>query len=247
MVTTVSTKPAGGVSAGTKSVNLAGVGKRAAGGNGSRGGGQPPNGGGGDGYGGGGARAFRDAAPQQYRIGMWLALSAILMMFAALSSAYVFRSTRAQLGWQAFSVPAMLWVSTALILASSATFEVARRALVRGAREVYRRWITLSLALGFGFLVAQLLAWRGLVGQGIYLATNPHSSFFYLLTGLHALHLVGGIVGLSYLMLRGRRDAAAGAGDTGVKQRARVEAVGLYWHFMGGLWVYLFALLFLWR
>jgi cytochrome c oxidase subunit 3 len=251
MVTTVSTKPAGStaaVSTGTKSINISGTGRRPAGGNGSRGGPQPPNGGDGS------HRAFRDSTPQQYRIGMWLALSAIMMMFAALSSAYVFRSTRAQQGWQAFSVPAMLWVSTALILASSATFEVARRALRRGAREAFRRWLVISLGLGFGFLAAQLLAWRGLVGQGIYLATNPHSSFFYLLTGLHALHLVGGIAGLSYLTLRARRRgaataAAAGAhgGDAAVKERAYVDAIGLYWHFMDGLWVYLFALLFLWR
>ncbi|HEX8131399.1 MAG TPA: cytochrome c oxidase subunit 3 [Pyrinomonadaceae bacterium] len=239
MVTTVSTKPAGNVSAGTKSINVGGTGRRPTGGDGSRGGPQPP--GGGDRH-----RAFRDSAPQQYRIGMWLALSAILMMFAALSSAYVFRSTRMQQGWQSFSVPAMLWVSTALILLSSATFEAARRALRRGARAVYRQWLVASLALGFGFLVAQLLAWRSLVGQGIYLATNPHSSFFYLLTGLHGLHLVGGIIGLSYLMLRARREAAAANDATG-KERARVDAIGLYWHFMDGLWVYLFALLFLWR
>jgi cytochrome c oxidase subunit 3 len=242
MVTTVSTKPGGGVaSAGTKSIHIGGTGRRTPG-NGSRGGPQPPNGGGGDGR----QRASRDNSPQQYRIGMWLALCAILMMFAALSSAYVFRSTRAQQGWQAFSVPGMLWVSTALILSSSATFEVARRALRRGAAEVYRLWLIASLALGFGFLVAQLLAWRGLVGQGIYLATNPHSSFFYLLTGLHALHLFGGIIGLSYLMLRAPR-ATAGAHDAAGKERARADAIGLYWHFMDGLWVYLFALLFLWR
>jgi cytochrome c oxidase subunit 3 len=243
MVTTVSTKPAGGVSTGTKSIHIGGTGRRPTGGNGSRGGPQPPNGGGdGDGR----RRAYPDSAPQQYRIGMWLALSAILMMFAALSSAYVFRSTRVQQNWQAFAVPAMLWASTVLILASSATFEVARRALKRGGREAYRRWLVVSLALGLGFLAAQLLAWRGLVGQGIYLATNPHSSFFYLLTGLHALHLVGGIAGLTYLTLGARRARAASADEAG-KERARADAIGLYWHFMDGLWVYLFALLFLWR
>jgi cytochrome c oxidase subunit 3 len=240
MVTTVSTKPAGSsASTGTKNINITGTGRRPAGGNGSRGGPQPPNGD-------GDRRAFRDSTPQQYRIGMWLTLSAILMMFAALSSAYVFRSTRMQQGWQAFSVPAMLWISTALILASSATFEVARRALRRGAAAIYRRWLVVSVALGLAFLVAQVLAWRSLAGQGIYLATNPHSSFFYLLTGLHALHLVGGIIGLGYLMLRARR-GSAGAGEAAGAQLARVDAVGLYWHFMDGLWVYLFALLFLWR
>jgi cytochrome c oxidase subunit 3 len=242
MATTVSTKPAGAVSTGTKSIQIGGTGRRPAGGNGSRGGPQPPNGGGG-----GGHRAMRDSAPQQYRIGMWLTLSAVLMMFAALSSAYVFRSTRMQQSWQAFSVPAMLWASTALILLSSATIEVARRSLKRGAQAGYRRWLVASLGLGLGFLVAQLLAWRGLVGQGIYLATNPHSSFFYLLTGLHAVHLCGGILGLGYLLFRARRGAGAEARDAAARQRARVDAVGLYWHFMDGLWVYLFALLFLWR
>jgi cytochrome c oxidase subunit 3 len=109
------------------------------------------------------------------------------------------------------------------------------------------------LLLGFGFLASQLLAWRELVGQGIYLATNPHSSFFYLLTGLHGLHLLGGILGLSYLALRARResgaafDVAGAAGNRARKRRASVDAIGLYWHFMDGLWVYLFALLFLWR
>jgi cytochrome c oxidase subunit 3 len=139
-----------------------------------------------------------------------------------------------------------------LILASSVTFEAARRAEKSGRPGVYRRWLLASLALGFGFLVSQLLAWRELVGQGIYLATNPHSSFFYLLTGLHAIHLLGGILGLTYLAIRARRETAAvsvsGAGnDIDRKRRASVDAIGLYWHFMDGLWVYLFALLFLWR
>lgn len=251
MVTTVTTKNPGGGSTATKPLSLGGTGRRA-GGNGSRGGPQPPpNGNDGEPQ---HYRAARDATPQQYRIGMWLALSAILMMFAALTSAYVFRSTRTQLEWQTFAVPPMLWVSTILILASSATFEAARRAAHRGRYEHYRRWLLASLLLGFGFLASQLLAWRELVGQGIYLATNPHSSFFYLLTGLHALHLIGGILGLIYLALRaGRASVAAAAAVSGTvsagerKRRASVDAIGLYWHFMDGLWVYLFALLFLWR
>jgi cytochrome c oxidase subunit 3 len=248
MVTTVSTKNSGGVSTTKKPLNIGGTGRRP-GGNGSRGGPQPPNDG--DGH-----RASRDATPQQYRIGMWLALAAILMMFAALTSAYVFRSVRTQQEWQVFAAPLMLWVSTFLILASSATFEAARRAEHRGRHELYRRWLLASLLLGFGFLLSQLLAWRELVGRGIYLATNPHSSFFYLLTGLHALHLLGGILGLSYLAIRARREtaaaaptvaASAGRSDGDKKRRASVDAIGLYWHFMDGLWVYLFALLFLWR
>ncbi|HEY0101776.1 MAG TPA: hypothetical protein VGB76_22815 [Pyrinomonadaceae bacterium] len=250
MVTTVTTKNSGSVSTTTKPLNVGGTGRRP-GGNGSRGGPQPPNGNDGERYG----RAPRDATPQQYRIGMWLALSAILMMFAALTSAYVFRSTRTQQEWQVFAVPQMLWVSTLMILASSATFEAARRAEQRGRHGLYRNWLLVSLLLGFGFLASQLLAWRELVGQGIYLASNPHSSFFYLLTGLHALHLLGGILGLSYLAISARRKTAPpgdtldvpDAGNRDRKRRASVDAIGLYWHFMDGLWVYLFALLFLWR
>jgi cytochrome c oxidase subunit 3 len=247
MVTTVTTKNPGGASTKTKTLTLGETGRRP-GGNGSRGGPQPPNGN--DGY---EPRASRDSTPQQYRIGMWLALSAILMMFAALTSAYVFRSARTQQEWQTFAVPQMLWVSTLVILTSSATFEAARRAERRGQYGLYRRWLLVSLLLGFGFLVSQLLAWRELVGQGIYLATNPHSSFFYLLSGLHGIHLSGGILGLSYLAIRARRETTAAAagfsGASGIerKRRASVEAIGLYWHFMDGLWVYLFALLFLWR
>ena len=246
MVTTVTTKNPGGASSKTKTLTLGETGRRP-GGNGSRGGPQPP-----DGNDGHEPRASRDASPQQYRIGMWLALSAILMMFAALTSAYVFRSARTQQEWQTFAVPQMLWVSTLLILASSATFEAARRAERRGRHEVYRRWLLASLLLGFGFLVSQLLAWRELVGQGIYLATNPHSSFFYLLSGLHGIHLLGGILGLSYLAIRARRETTSvgvsgAAGSVERKRRASVDAIGLYWHFMDGLWVYLFALLFLWR
>ena len=201
-------------------------------GNGAR---RGPNGKGGD-------PLRRDGEPHRYRIGMWMALAAIMMMFAALTSAYVMRAgTR---GWQEIALPRLLWVSTALIIASSITFELARRALRRSAEQLYKLWLAVSLLLGLGFLVSQLLAWRQLVAQGVYLASNPHSSFFYLLTGLHGLHLVGGILGLSYLLWRAARGHG---GQAHAKRRAITEAVGTYWHFMDGLWVYLFALLFLWR
>ena len=188
----------------------------------------------------GGDSARREGGPRHYRIGMWMALAAIMMMFAALTSAYVMRAGTS--GWHAMALPRLLWVSTGLIVTSSVTFEAARRALGRGAEGAYRRWLAGSLLLGLGFLTAQVLAWRQLVAQGVYLASNPHGSFFYLLTGLHALHLLGGILGLSYLLWR-----AARARQALTQRRAQADAVGLYWHFMDGLWVYLFALLFLWR
>lgn len=207
-------------------------------GNGRRGG---PNGGG------GGDDSSRHLTPDhRYRIGMWVALCSITMLFTALTSAYIVRSRlNTANDWQPISVPQMLWLSTALILLSSATFEAARRYLSSREDERFRLWLTVTVLLGLGFLATQWLAWRELVAQRIYLATNPHSSFFYLLTAAHALHLLGGIIMLGYLLWR------AWGTVSGDEQRARrqdsANAVGLYWHFMDGLWVYLFLLLFLWR
>ncbi len=241
MVTMVITSISSSTSEQTKStpgIGWGGTGARPNG-NGSRG----PKG-----NGGGGDRNRSDFSPQQYRIGMWVVLAAVMMMFAALTSAYVFRADRTQ-SWQSFDVPSLMWVSTALILISSVTYEMARRALKKAQSAAYRTWLIVSLLLGLGFLVSQLLAWQQLVAQGIYLATNPHSSFFYLLTALHALHLILGVFGLSYLWLRTlqrvRHDRADRQGAA--KEQARADAMGIYWHFMDGLWVYLFALLFLWR
>ena len=103
----------------------------------------------------------------------------------------------------------------------------------------------LTVLLGLGFLASQLFAWRELVAQGLYMASNPHSSFFYVLTGAHGLHLLGGILGLDYLLLRSRRKAAEEQAEE--KRQAMADSVALYWHFMDGLWIYLFLLLFLWR
>src|SRR5438045_291638 len=184
---------------------------------------------------GGGGHARHDGEPQHYRIGMWMALAAIAMMFAALTSAYVMRAGTQ--GWQVIELPRLLWLSTALIFTSSVTFEIARRALRRDDERTYRRWLALSLVLGIGFLVSQLLAWRQLVARGVYLASNPHSSFFYLLTGLHGLHLAGGIAGLSYLLWRATRVVVRPSMTATKKRRAVADAVGIYWHFMDGLWV----------
>jgi cytochrome c oxidase subunit 3 len=111
----------------------------------------------------------------------------------------------------------------------------------------YRLWLWASLALGALFIALQLLAWRRLVAQGVYLATNPHSSFFYVLTGLHGLHLAGGIMGLGYLIARARRESGDVKRQAKAVGAARADAVGIYWHFMDGLWLYLFGLLFFWR
>ncbi|HKQ99676.1 MAG TPA: cytochrome c oxidase subunit 3 [Pyrinomonadaceae bacterium] len=183
-------------------------------------------------------------SPRKYRIGMWVALAGVLMLFTALTSAYIVRASSSN-DWRPLVMPRLLWFSTGLILVSSLTFEVARRTLKSGNVSGYQRWLLLTVLLGLGFLATQLLAWRQLVTQGMYIATNPHSSFFYVLTGAHGLHLLGGILGLDYLLLRSWR--RRNEGHAAEKRLAMANAVALYWHFMDGLWIYLFLLLFLWR
>jgi len=185
-----------------------------------------------------------DSAANRYRIGMWVALAAILMMFTALSSAYIVRAASSN-DWQPLVMPRILLLSTSVIIFSSGTIEAARKELKGIAGSGYVRWLLLTVILGVGFLTSQLLAWRQLVRQGVYLASNPHSSFFYLLTATHGLHLFGGLLGLGYLLIRTRQQLDDEA--VSVKKRAIADAVTLYWHFMDGLWIYLFLLLFLWR
>ncbi len=189
---------------------------------------------------------FRDPETHanRYRIGMWVGLASIAMMFTALSSAYIVRSASAN-DWFPLAMPRVLWVSTGLILISSGTLEVARRKVKASMIGRYARWLLVTVLLGLGFLASQLFAWKQLARQGVYLASNPHSSFFYLLTAAHAVHLIGGLLALSFLWLRSRRHVEE---VNAVAQRqAAADAVTIYWHFMDALWIYLFLLLFLWR
>ena len=184
-----------------------------------------------------------EAKANRYRIGMWVGLASVGMMFTSLSSAYIVRSASAN-DWIALPLPRVLLASTALIIGSSVTLEVARRKLKAALTGPYSKFLSLTVLLGLGFLVSQVFAWRQLARQGIYVASHPHSSFFYLLTGAHAVHLVGGLLGLIFLWVRSRRQVTENAL---VARRAATDAVSIYWHFMDALWIYLFLLLFLWR
>ncbi len=185
-----------------------------------------------------------DSRSHRYRIGMWVALASIAMMFTALSSAYIVRAASAN-DWYPLTMPRILLVSTAIIVLSSGSFEVAKRNLKASRVSGYSRWLLITGLLGIAFLGSQLIAWRHLRAQGIYLATNPHSSFFYLLSAAHALHLFGGLIALLYLLVRARKLLLDGKVDN--RRKAAADAVGIYWHFMDVLWIYLFLLLFFWR
>lgn len=202
-----------------------------------RGGGAPPPAGGDDGDSGGGAAA---AIPRRkYFTGVTLALAAILMFFMALTSAYIVRKG---LGgdWRALQLPRILWLDTLVLVASSFTLERARRSQREGSALGFNRWWTLTTVLGCVFLAGQVVAWRQLAAAGVFLASNPASSFFYVLTAAHGAHLVGGILALLYVAFRAWSRSR-------ITQSTAAELVSVYWHFMDGLWVYLFLLLNLGR
>lgn len=189
-----------------------------------------------DGGPGGGAAP---ALPQRiYVTGIILALAAILMFFMGLTSSFIVRRGLSN-DWVPFELPRVLWLNTAVLLLSSFTIERARRALAQGLVDDFRRWWRVTTALGLGFLVGQLIAWRELARAGVYLATNPSSSFFYVLTAAHGAHLLGGVLALVYVGFRGARSASRMLPGTAV------TVTSIYWHFMDGLWVFLFLLLLL--
>jgi cytochrome c oxidase subunit 3 len=177
----------------------------------------------------------------KYKIAIWMLLAGVVMMFAALTSSYIVLSGSEH--WKPVPVPRTFLLSTGLILASSVTVEKARRRLQFDVRQ-HARWMLATLLLGIAFVVSQLVAWRQLVSAGVYLSSNPHSSFFFLFTGAHGLHLCGGLIWLTYLAVRSGRLLL---GVENEKRIAATDAISLYWHFMDGLWVALFLLLWFWN
>ena len=189
----------------------------------------------------GGGDAHRGPAPasererRMYLTGVSVTLAAILMFFMALASSYIVRRGTG-LDWQPIDVPPILWLNTAILVASSITVEVARRKLAQAGVAEFRNWWAITTALGTLFLGGQIVAWRVLADQGLFLSTNPSSSFFYLLTASHGAHLLVGLFALLYVTLR--------AGQRNWRRRAiAAEGVAIYWHFLDGLWIFLLLLL----
>ncbi len=208
---------------------------------GGGGGNLPPAGGngGGDGTGGGKKPGKGSPSARRYFTGMAVGIVSILMFFMALASAFLVRKGMSG-DWVPVQIPLLLWINTAVLLLSSGTLEVARKRLSNADDSGFNRYWMLTTSLGVAFLIGQVVAWRQLAHQGIYLASNPASSFFYIFTGAHALHLIGGIVALVYVARRNFSEA-------NVTRSVAAEVTSYYWHFLDALWLFLLALLYLGR
>jgi cytochrome c oxidase subunit 3 len=189
-----------------------------------------------------------DLRPERSETGVWIGIFAIVMSFAAFTSAMIVRQG-ASPDWRHFELPRLLYVNTLNLLASSVTLGLGRKRLasIAGllstatskAAKSYSEgmnWMYSTLAFGALFVFGQVLAWRTLATQGLFLSTNPSSSFFYVFTAMHAAHLLGGIVGLAYMIRKLSKTNRTG-------QTTGMRALCVYWHFMDGLWIYLFILL----
>ena len=200
------------------------------------GGSELPPGRGGGGGDDGRKRPNRPRSPSRYYTGMAIGIVSVLMFFMALASAFLVRKGGSD--WVPVHIPTLLWLNTVVLLASSGTLELARKRLALSDLSGFKKFWLLTTVLGVIFLVGQVVAWRILAKQGIFLASNPASSFFYIFTGAHGLHLLGGVGALIYVAAR-KYDAAK------VTQAVAAEVTSHYWHFMDALWLFLLALLYL--
>jgi len=169
------------------------------------------------------------------KIGVWLFLGVATILFSALVSAYLVRMGLPD--WRSLPEPGILWVNTALLVLSSAALQLARLAARRARLRELRQGLLAGGLLSLLFLLGQLVAWRQLQGMGYFAATNPSSSFFYLLTAIHGLHLLGGLIALGQVMRRAWEGACAAGRHLGV------ELCAIYWHFLLLVWLLLFGLM----
>jgi cytochrome c oxidase subunit III len=183
-------------------------------------------------------RAVKKYSPPPASTGIWVALASITMTFLAFTSALIVRQGGAT-DWHHLTLPRVLYFNTLILLASSVTLEIGRRHVrnfMTGKRMVANpsRWLYVSLGLGLIFVAGQFFAWLQLRAQGLYIATNPNASFFYVLTVAHALHVFGGLGGLTRVIHKLKNSTL---------RKSTLDATSHYWHFMDGLWVYLLWLL----
>lgn len=178
-------------------------------------------------------KQLRPNNPQKFLL--WIGIASIVMTFAGLTSAYLVK--KANSNWLEFSLPSMFWYSTGVILLSSLFMHFAVNAYKVRAINKYRVLITVTAILGLVFCLFQFLGYKELTAQGIQLlgnGSNPAASFIAVISGLHILHVLGGIVALVVVVLKSYSSKVKSYSNT------LVENTATYWHFVDILWIYLF-------
>jgi cytochrome c oxidase subunit 3 len=184
-------------------------------------------------------------SPAKSRILTTFLLLVVLMTFGGLIAAYVVIGTNKAQEWQPFALPLPLWISTLIILLSSISYFISERAILANDQPKAKKWLIVTTFLGGVFIASQLLSWLELTRRGLYMYGNPYVGFFYVLTAVHAVHVIGGIVALSTLLLKSWFPARNN--NELLKRASIANVVGWYWHFMGVLWIVLFLLLGFWK
>ena len=168
---------------------------------------------------------------------MWVAIASILMMFAGLTSAFIVKSNQA--GWKEIAMPKIFWASTAVILLSSLMMQMALRSFKQREMQQYRLLIAFTFILGVGFVLLQWFGFMQLCDQQVTFKGSGAGQFLYVIFGLHAAHVIGGVIALMIMF------AKAFLGRTKLYGSVPVEVMATYWHFVDILWIYLFVF-FLW-
>ncbi len=173
--------------------------------------------------------------PGPYPMGLMAILATVAMLFAAFTAALLVRRTGTD--WTPVPLPLIVWWNTLALIASSAALEVARAQVRREDTRGAAGGLVIAGLLGALFLLGQIVAWRTLAARGVFLSSNPHSAFFYMLSALHGAHVLGGLIALGWTLRRALAGAYTRAHHAGFNHAA------IYWHFVGAVWVYLLAVL----
>jgi cytochrome c oxidase subunit 3 len=179
-----------------------------------------------------------------YMVTAIVVLAIVTATFGALIFAFLWRSQNSYL-WGHLRIPSLLWVTTPRLLVSSALLERARRSLKAGDRTGFLRFLRWTTGLGFLFLVGQGAAWLQVVRSNVILQFDKHAWFIFLFSGMHALHILAGVGGLAYLLYRASEPASGPRYR--MTTRALMNALAIFWHYLGFMWVLLFGLLLTWR
>lgn len=174
-----------------------------------------------------------------HKFTLWVGIGSIVMMFAGLTSAYIVK--RNQAGWVTFDLPKAFWYSTAVIILSSLTLQLSSKAFKEREMSKYRKLMFSTLVLGVLFIVLQYFGFRQFWNSGMTLQANVAFSFLYVIVGLHALHVIGGVIALVVMSLK------AFSSKVRVYSAVPVELICTYWHFVDILWVYLLIFLMMIR